>query len=153
MKMLEALQRAIAGEAVDGFPMTIPPPVAALIGFEAVKLEPGAATFRLEARRDKHSNPMGTVHGGILVDVADAAMGLACASLLELGESFTTLELKINYFRPVFDALLEARARVVQSGKSVAYLECEVVSLPDEKLVAKASSTCMILRGEKARGR
>ena len=96
---------------------------------------------------------MGTLHGGILCDVADAAMGMACASLLDEGESFTTLELKINFLRPVLDASLEARARVVHSGKSMVYLECEIVALPEEKLVAKASSTCTILRGEQARGR
>ncbi|HEY3053231.1 MAG TPA: PaaI family thioesterase [Thermoanaerobaculia bacterium] len=153
MKMLEAIQRALRGEAVEGFSLRLPPPVAKLIGFEPVQVEQGAAGFRLEARRDKHANPMGTVHGGILCDLADAAMGMACASLLEVGESFTTLELKINYLRPVLDALLEARARVVHGGKSMVYLECDVVVLPDEKLVARASSTCLILRGEQAKGR
>jgi uncharacterized protein (TIGR00369 family) len=153
MNMLEAIQRALRGEAIEGFSMRIPPPVATLIGFEPVKVEEGAAVFRLEARRDKHANPMGTVHGGILCDLADAAMGMACASLLDLGESFTTLELKINYLRPVLDALLEARARVVHRGKSMVYLECDVVVLSDEKLVARASSTCLILRGEQAKGR
>ncbi len=133
--------------------MMLPPPVATLIGFEAVSVEKGAAVFRLQTRRDKHANPMGTVHGGILCDVADAAMGMACASLLDDGESFTTLELKINYLRPVLDGLLEARARVVHSGKSMVYLECDVVALPDEKLVARASSTCTILRGDQAKGR
>jgi uncharacterized protein (TIGR00369 family) len=153
MKVLEALQRAIRGETVEGFPMTLPPPVAVLIGFDAVSVEYGAAVFRLEARRAAHANPMGTLHGGILCDVADAAMGMACASLLDEGESFTTLELKINFLRPVLDASLEARARVVHSGKSMVYLECEVVAFPEEKLVAKASSTCTILRGEQAKGR
>lgn len=153
MKLLGAIQRALRGEAVEGFPMKLPPPVAALIGFEPVKVEEGAAVFRLEARRDKHANPMGTLHGGILCDLADAAIGMACASLLEQGESFTTLELKINFLRPVTGALLEARARVVHGGKSMVYLECEVVALPEEKLVAKSSSTCLILRGEQAKGR
>lgn len=153
MNMLEAMQRAVRGERVDGFSMRFPPPVATLIGFEPVSVERGASTFRIEARRDKHSNPMGTVHGGILCDVADAAMGMACASLLELGESFTTLELRMNYLRPVFDASLEARARVVHSSKSLVYLECELVAVPEEKMVAKSSSTCLILRGEQARGR
>ncbi len=133
--------------------MRLPPPVATLIGFEPVTIAAGAAVFRLEARRERHANPMGTLHGGILCDVADAAMGMACASLLEMGESFTTLELRINYFRPVTEALLEARARVVQSGKSIVYLECDVVVLPEEKIIARASSTCMILRGEQAIGR
>ena len=153
MKLLASIQRALRGEAVEGFPMKIPPPVATLIGFEPVQVEEGAATFRLEARRDRHANPMGTVHGGVLCDLADAAMGVACASLLEQGESFTTLELKINFLRPVTDALLEARARVVHGGKTVVYVECDVLALPEGKLVAKSSSTCMILRGEKAKGR
>ena len=153
MTLLEAIQRAIRGEKVEGFRMMLPPPVAKLIGFEPVSVERGAAVFRLEARRDKHANPMGTLHGGILCDVADAAMGMACASLLEEGESFTTLELKINYLRPVIEGVLEARARVVHSGKSMVYLECDVIALPDGKLVARAGSTCTILRGEQAKGR
>lgn len=154
MKLLASLQRALLrGEVVEGLAMTFPPPVAVLIGFDCVQVEEGKAVFRLQARRDKHGNPMGTLHGGILCDMADGAMGIACATLLEEGESFTTVELKINFFRPVTDALLEARAKVVHAGKTVAYAECEVVTLPDEKLVAKATCTNMILRGEKARGR
>ena len=153
MKLLGAIQRTLRGEKVEGFRMNLPPPVAALIGFEPIQVEEGTAVFRLQARPDKHANPMGTLHGGILCDLADAAMGLACASLLEQGESFITVELKINYFRPVTDALLEARARVVNGGKSMVYLECDVVALPEGKLVAKSSSTCQILRGEQAKGR
>ena len=151
--MLEALQRAIRGETTEGFAMRLPPPVATLVGFEPVHLERGAAAFRLDARRDRHANPMGTIHGGILCDVADAAMGLACASLLQLGESFTTIDLRMTFLRPVLDVRLEARARVVHSGKSLVYLECDVVAVDDDKLVAKASSTCLILRGEQAKGR
>ncbi|HEV2722633.1 MAG TPA: PaaI family thioesterase [Thermoanaerobaculia bacterium] len=153
MNVLTAMQRVLRGETVDGFPMQFPPPVGRLLGLEPVAVEKGSAVFRLQARRDKHANPMGTLHGGILCDLADAAMGLACASLLDEGESFTTLELKINFFRPVFDALLEARARAVHSSKSLVYLECDVVALPDGKPVAKAASTCLILRGEQAKGR
>jgi len=153
MKMLEAIQRAIRGEAVGGLAMTFPPPVAELVGFQPVKIEGGIAIFRLAARRDKHANPMGTLHGGILCDLADAAMGLACASLLDQGESFTTLELKMNFLRPVTNALLEARGQVVHGGKSMVYVECDIVAFPEEKLVAKSSSTCLILRGEQAKGR
>ena len=153
MKILADIERALRGETVEGFPMKLPPPVAELIGFEPVRVEEGKAIFRMEARRDRHSNPMGTLHGGILCDLADAAMGMACASTLEQGESFTTIELKTNYFRPVTDAMLEARARVVNAGRSMVYLECEVVALPEGKLVAKSSSTCAILRGDQAKGR
>lgn len=96
---------------------------------------------------------MGTVHGGILCDLADAAMGMACASLLEAGESFTTLELKMNFLRPVWEATLEARATVVHRGKSLMYVECDVVQVPEERLVARAGSTCTVLRGAAATGR
>ena len=153
MRMLDALQRIVSGETVSGFPLKLPPPVATLIGFRPISVEEGVAVFRLDARRDKHANPMGTLHGGILCDLADAAMGMACASLLEEGESFTTIELKINFFRPVGDAELEARARVVNRGRTMVYLECDVVTVADEKLIAKSNSTCQILRGEQAKGR
>ena len=65
---------------------------------------------------ERHSNPMGTIHGGILCDLADAAMGMAYFSTLEPGESFTTLELKINFLRPFWTGRLVARARVVSRG-------------------------------------
>ena len=95
---------------------------------------------------------MGTLHGGILCDIADAAMGMAFASTLAPHESFTTVELKINFFRPVWQAQLKAEGTVVQRGRTIGYMEC---SLTDEenRLVAKAASTCMVLRGQRARGR
>src|SRR5262245_55296277 len=154
MTMLAALQKAMMhGEAVEGLAYTFPAPVATLIGFKAVVVEEGRTVFQLQVRRDKHANPMGTLPGGIICDVADAAMGIASATLLELGESFTTLELKINFLRPVVEGLLEARARVVHRGRTVQHAECDVVMLPGEKLVARTSCTCMVLRGEMAKGR
>lgn len=127
------------------------PPVGRLIGFELTALERGTATMLLHAD-ERHANPMGTLHGGILCDVADAAMGMAYASTLEAGESFTTLELKINFLKPVWEAELQAVGRVVQRGRTVGLVECDVL---DEQgmLVAHAVSTCMTLRGEQASGR
>ncbi len=153
MSPLEAMQRVLKGEQVAGFSMKLPPSVAITIGFEPISIEKGAAVFKLETTLERHANPMGTVHGGIFCDLADGAMGMACASLLAEGESFTTLELKINFLRPVRDAKLEARARAVHAGNAMVYLECDVVTVPDEKLVAKASCTCLILRGDAAKGR
>ena len=65
---------------------------------------------------------------------------------------FTTVELKINFFRPVWEARLTAQGRVVQRGRTMGYVECEIT---DEKnrLVAKAASTCTVLRDQKAVGR
>ena len=78
---------------------------------------------------ERHSNPMGTIHGGILCDLADAAMGVALFSTLEPGESFTTLELKINYLRPFWTGKLIARGRVVKRA-TVAMVECDVFDEP-----------------------
>jgi uncharacterized protein (TIGR00369 family) len=95
---------------------------------------------------------MGTLHGGILCDIADAAMGVAFASDLADGETFTTLELKINFLKPVWTARLNAVARVVKRGKTVGLVECDVVDQTGS-LVARASSTCLTLAGKKAEGR
>jgi uncharacterized protein (TIGR00369 family) len=126
-------------------------PVARLIGFEAKEIADGRAIVTLAAGR-QHANPMGTLQGGILCDIADAAMGMAFASTLAPGESFTTIELKINFFRPVWEARLRAEGKVVRRGSTVGYVECEIT---DEggRLVAKAASTCMALKGERAKGR
>ena len=95
---------------------------------------------------------MGTLHGGILCDVADAAMGVAYASTLDEDESFTTLELKINFLKPIWNAQLTAEGRVIKRGRNVGLTECDII---DDKgsLVAHASSTCMTLRGRDAAGR
>jgi uncharacterized protein (TIGR00369 family) len=126
-------------------------PIARLIGFEAKEIGDGRATVTLSAGTH-HANPMGTLHGGVLCDIADAAMGMAFASTLAPEETFTTVELKINFFRPVWEAQLKAEGRVVRRGRNMGYVECEIT---DEhgKLVAKAASTCLALRGDEADGR
>jgi uncharacterized protein (TIGR00369 family) len=143
-RMLDSLQASLRGELP-------PPPVAQMIGFQLLDVSEGRATIFLEAGV-QHSNPMGTLHGGILCDIADAAMGIAYASTLDADESFTTLELKINFLKPIWNAKLRAEGRVVKRGRTVGLTECDVL---DEKgsLVARASSTCMTLRGEAAAGR
>jgi uncharacterized protein (TIGR00369 family) len=128
-----------------------PPPVAELIGVDVEEIGGGESVMTMVAG-EKHSNPMGTIHGGILCDLADAAMGVAFFSTLEPGESFTTLELKINFLRPFWTGKLVARGKVVNRGKTVGMVECDIVD-EQERLVARASSTCMALRGEAAAGR
>jgi uncharacterized protein (TIGR00369 family) len=142
--MLEGIQRRMLGETSQA-------PVAELIGFRLIAVGEGRATVELEAGK-RHANPMGTLHGGILCDIADAAMGMAYASTLDDGESFTTLELKINFLKPVWNAKLTAEANVIKNGRTVGLVECDVF---DEKRsrVARASSTCLTLRGKEAAGR
>ena len=142
---IELARKIIAGEHPA-------PPIGQTLGFRIVEIGPDEALFEMEAATARHANPMGTLHGGVLCDLADGAMGMAWASELQEGESFTTLELKINFFKPVWNGLLHARAQVMKRGKTVGLAECRV---NDEKgdLIAFATSTLMTLRGDKARGR
>jgi len=126
------------------------PPIAELIGFVMEGIGDGRAVGSMQAG-PQHWNPMGTLHGGVLCDLADAAMGMAFASTLAPDEGFTTISLNINFFRPVWNSLLRAEARVTNRGKTVGYVECDVTD-QDGKRVAKANSTCFVLRGD-ARGR
>src|ERR1700716_533895 len=119
-------------------------PVARLLGLVMKEVEPGRAVFELQAGQ-RHHNPLGTLHGGVYCDLADAAMGWAYAATLAEGESFTTIEMKINFLRAVRQATLTAEAKVVKAGSTLGYVECEV---KDEqgRLVAKAASTCLKLQ-------
>jgi len=139
--ILENARRVQRGEAP-------PPPIGRLLGFVLKVIEPGRAVFEMEAD-ERHHNPMGTLHGGVYCDLANAAMGYAYASTLEEGETFTTVELKINFFRPVRQGRLTAEARVIKSGGTLGYVECDVTDQTG-KLVARASSTCMKLSQDRS---
>ena len=143
-RMLETIQKLMRGEAP-------PPAIASLLGFTLREVGPGRAVIDFEADA-RHANPMGTLHGGVLCDIADAAMGMAYASTLSENETFTTIELKINFVRPFWTGKLVATARVVKGGRTVGLLECDVTDAEDG-LVARATSTCMTLRGANAEGR
>jgi len=143
-KMLQAIDKLLHGEAA-------PPPIATLIGFTLTSAEPGHAVIELEAT-ERHANPMGTVHGGVLCDIADAAMGIAYAARLEEGETFTTLELKMNFVKPVWTGKLVAEGRVLEAGRTIGLVECHVRD-SHGRLIAHATSTCMTLRGAQAEGR
>jgi uncharacterized protein (TIGR00369 family) len=122
------------------------------LGLSLIRNGAGKATVEFEVNCERHGNPMGTVHGGLLCEIADSAMGLAYATTMVPGESFATLELKINFLRPLWKAKLSGRANVVHAGKLTGLIECDVT---DEhgRLVARASSTCVTLRGPFAAGR
>src|SRR5271154_5996025 len=109
--ILERAQKMLRGEAPA-------PPIGRLLGFVLREIEPGRAVFEMEVD-ERHHNPMGTLHGGIYCDLADAAMGFAYAATLAEGETFTTVELKINFFRPVRQGRLTAEAKVVKAGSTL----------------------------------
>jgi uncharacterized protein (TIGR00369 family) len=128
-----------------------PAPVARLIGFELTEADIDHAVVELETRPE-HFNVSGAVHGGILCDIADAAMGLAYATQVEEGMAFVTVELKINFLRPVWQTRLRAIGSVVHRGRTIGMTECEIMDDRD-RLMAKASSTLMTIRDERADGR
>ena len=142
-KMVDGMGSMVRGET----PM---PAAATLIGMRLESFGAGEALVVLEATA-AHANPMGTVQGGILAAAADAAMGWAFMTILAENESYTTLEVKINFLRPVWAGRLEARGHVKSAGRNVSLVECDVMS--GGKLVAHGVSTCMTLRGEQASGR
>jgi len=129
-----------------------PPAIAETLGFDLIDACNGTATIEIVTDVARHANPMGTVHGGVLCDVADAAIGTAHATTLAEGESFTSLDLQINFFRPVWNDRLRAIAKPVHRGKTISRYVCDILN-SDEKLVAQVTSTVMTLRGEKASGR
>jgi uncharacterized protein (TIGR00369 family) len=137
MTMLERAQLMVRGEC-ELFP------VAKLLGLKMSLAEVGKVAFLLEVEERFH-NPMGTLHGGIYTDLADAAMGWAYATTLAEGESFTTIELKINFLRAVRRDTLTALATVVKQGSTLGYVECDVTDTQG-RLVAKAASTCLKLK-------
>jgi uncharacterized protein (TIGR00369 family) len=121
------------------------PPIARLLGFDLVEVEPGHAVFEL-VPGERHYNPIGVVHGGVAMTLLDSAMGCAVQTQMPAGGGYTTLEVKTNLVRPIASATgrLRAIGKLVYLGKRVATAEGR---LEDEqgKLYAHASTTCLIL--------
>ena len=116
------------------------------MGLEVTGLGRGWATFSMPAGTHLH-NIGGIVHGGAITSIADAAAGVALATLLEKErERQITVELKLNFCAPVVEGTIVARGEVVQKGRHIAV--CEVEVCEGERLVAKGISTYMILRPE-----
>ena len=144
---------AETGEApAEGSRFIYPPAIARTLGFKLIDVGPGTATIEILADIEKHANPMGTIHGGVLCDIADAAIGMAHATSLEEEESFTSIDLQINFFRPFWNGRLRAIAKPVNVGRQIGRYVCDILR-DDDKLVAQVSSTVMTLRGNQASGR
>ena len=122
--------------------------VAATLGMTVEHFEPGFARVSMLVTPALH-NPAGTLHGGVFCDLADQAMGVAFFCALEDGEAMTTLELKINFLRPAIAGRITAEGRVVSRGRTTALVECDVRD-EQNRLVARASSTCYVLTGDRA---
>ena len=113
------------------------------VGMRIEDAGPGHSRCSLEVQ-DFHLNGTGVVHGGVLFTLADTAMGAALYSSLEEGEICATIEIKIGYFKPVFEGAVVCTAALVNKGKSIASLEASIHQ--GDVLVSKASGTFSIFR-------
>lgn len=117
-----------------------------LVPMEPVRAERGVVVFGYMPQ-EREYNPMGTVHGGVLTMLLDTAMGSAVQSTLEPGASFTTVELKSSFVRPVtVDAgPLRVEGQVMHAGRRSALAEAKLVDA-EGRLFAYATCTCMLER-------
>jgi uncharacterized protein (TIGR00369 family) len=123
-----------------------PPPFAVLIGMWITEVSEGRVVFAAEPS-ESHYNPLGTVHGGVIATLLDSALGCAVQSMLPAGTSYTTLELKVNYLRPITTktGTVYAEGKIIHLGGRIATAEARVTDA-DGKLYAHGTTTCIILR-------
>jgi uncharacterized protein (TIGR00369 family) len=136
--MLHYCQKMMTGEV----PI---PPVAQLIGMEMGLVRPGRVVIELEAG-PRHASPLGTVHGGILCAIADAAMAWPINQFKGRDHNRGA---KSHFLRPVWQGRLRAEGKVVSSGRNLGLVECNVTD-QDQRLIARCLSTCMTLKGVQA---
>jgi uncharacterized protein (TIGR00369 family) len=115
----------------------------ATLGARIAEAEPGHVVLELVAG-PQHRHGGGVVQGGVITQIADAAMGMSLATLQEDGIWNTTIELKINFLRPVVEGRLRAIGRVVEMRQTLLFGEADVID-DDDRLIARASSTCLPL--------
>ena len=123
-------------------------PFMELLGIRMLSAERGSVVFEFEPEEYMYS-PLGNVHGGIVTVLLDTAMGCSFHTTLPAGTGYTTIELKVNFLRPVTtkSGALRAEGRVVHSGSRVATADARLVDR-ESKLFAHATSSLLILRSE-----
>lgn len=120
------------------------PPIGELMGMTPISTAPGVAVFQGTPGLE-HYNPSGAVHGGYAATLLDTAVGCAIHTLLPAGKGFTTLELKINYIRPMTAATgpVRAEGKVISVGGQVGIAEGRITDAAG-KLYAFATTTCLV---------
>jgi len=121
------------------------PPIAVLLGFSLVEVEPGHAVFEVEPS-EKHYNPIGVVHGGLAMTLLDSAMGCCVQTRMPAGAGYTTLEAKTNLVRPITSETgrLRAIGKLLHLGSRIATAEGRLEDALG-KLYAHATTTCIVL--------
>lgn len=128
-----------------------PPPIAVLMGMWVAEVSEGRVVFALEPQ-EFHYNPLGTMHGGVIATLLDSAVGCTIHTMLPAGTGYTTLELKVNYLKPITTGTgtLSCEGKVIHLGGSTATAEGRLLD-QEGKLYAHATTTCMIFRPASAR--
>ena len=123
------------------------PPIAMLLGFDLVEVEPGHAVFEVTPG-ERHYNPIGVVHGGLAMTLLDSCMGCAVQTHMPAGSGYTTLEAKTNLVRAITSETGKLRAvgKTLHVGKRMATAEGRLVDASG-KLYAHATTTCIVLNG------
>lgn len=134
---LSFLKAIIAGELPN-------PPISELLGFHLTEAAKGRVAFE-GAPEFRHYNPIGTVHGGFASTLLDSALACSIFSTMEKGDTWTTLDLTINFVRPLTKDTgpVRAEGRIIHRGRSVATSEGDLKDRAG-KLYAHATTTCMI---------
>jgi uncharacterized protein (TIGR00369 family) len=121
-----------------------PPPIAELMNMTIANAETGTVTFTCQPDESVY-NPIGTVHGGLVCTLLDSAVGCAVQTTLPRGKGYTSVEIKVNYLRPVHShtGLLTCVGAVTKPGSRIAFAEATVTD-PEGRLLATASSTLLV---------
>ncbi len=121
-----------------------PPPIATHFDFRVLDIEEGKVSFGCTPDRSAY-NPIGMVHGGLVCTLLDTVIGCAVHTTLPARVGYTSIEIKVNYLRPVHTGVeLLARGWVIKPGRRVAFADAEVLGA-DGKQVATASGSCLIM--------
>lgn len=154
LPVLTYLERQISDTLGDGdcTHMQYPTAISRTLGMRIAEVADGSATVEIDADPERHGNQQGTIHGGLISELADAAIGTAHSTRMASGESFASIDLKVNFLRPVWRSTLRAVATTVQHGRTISHYRCDIYR-DDRKLAATAISAVMTLRGDMAAGR
>jgi uncharacterized protein (TIGR00369 family) len=119
-------------------------PIGDTLGFRVSEVEHGRVVLSGAPERNAY-NLIGTVHGGWAASILDTALALSVLSTLDAEQSFTTVDIRINYLRPltVETGMVRAEGRVLQSGRRLAYSEAHLTD-GDGKLICHATGSCLV---------
>ncbi|GLQ06026.1 PaaI family thioesterase [Sneathiella chinensis] len=121
------------------------PSIGETLDFDLVSVEKGVAVFEGNPS-EKHMNPIGSIHGGYAATLLDSALGCSIHTMLEAGESYTTVDLNVKYIRAMKPGMgkVTCRGEVVHKGRKIATAEARLVG-EDGKIYAHGNTTCVIL--------